>query len=310
MKISFWSTKAQVSLLVGLASPFIFQSNKIGAMIHPAANYKVEQSATVSRIIAVQKINPTTVEIVYENNQRLTLDFYGNHIFRMFQDIHGGIIRDPEAKPEAKILVEQPRKAVNELEVEDDGSKATITTRDIVFSIDKHSSQFSILNRITNKVVVESLKPIAFESKQVTLTLKENKDEYFFGGGVQNGRFSHKGRAIAIENQNSWTDGGVASPTPYFWSTNGYGFMWHTFKKGNYAFGAKTKGTVKLSHDTDYLDVFFMINNGTVPLLKDFYQLTGNIIEIFGKRMKREFCLKMENAIKKAKRKMAVQKNH
>lgn len=278
MKISFWSTKAQVSLLVGLASPFIFQSNKIGAMIRPAANYKVEQSATVSRIIAVQKINPTTVEIVYENNQRLTLDFYGNHIFRMFQDIHGGIIRDPEAKPEAKILVEQPRKAVNELEVEDDGSKATITTRDIVFSIDKHSSQFSILNRITNKVVVESLKPIAFESKQVTLTLKENKDEYFFGGGVQNGRFSHKGRAIAIENQNSWTDGGVASPTPYFWSTNGYGFMWHTFKKGNYAFGAKTKGTVKLSHDTDYLDVFFMINNGPVPLLKDFYQLTGNPI--------------------------------
>jgi len=278
MKISFWSTKAQVSLLVGLASPFIFQSNKVGAMTYPAANYKVEQSATVSKIIAVQKINPTTVEIVYENNQRLTLDFYGNHIFRMFQDIHGGIIRDPEAKPDAKILVEQPRKAVNGLEVKDEGNRATITTKDIVFSIDKQTTQFSILNRITNKVVVESLKPIDFEPKQVTLELKENKDEYFFGGGVQNGRFSHKGKIIAIENQNSWTDGGVASPTPYFWSTNGYGFMWHTFKKGNYAFGAKTKGTIKLSHDTDYLDVFFMINDGTVPLLNDFYQLTGNPI--------------------------------
>ncbi|ULT22955.1 DUF4968 domain-containing protein [Sphingobacterium sp. E70] len=225
-------------------------------MASTVAYYQIEQRSTVSKIIAVQKINPTTVEIVYDNNQRLTLDFYGNHIFRMFQDIHGGIIRDPEAKPDAKILVEEPRKAVDNLEVKDDGSKAIITTKDIIFSIDKQTSQFSILNRNTNKVVVESLKPIAFESKQVSLELKENKDEYFFGGGVQNGRFSHKGKAIAIENQNSWTDGGVASPTPYFWSTNGYGFMWHTFKKGNYAFGTKPKGTVKLTHDTDYLDVF------------------------------------------------------
>ncbi|MDR2274675.1 MAG: discoidin domain-containing protein [Sphingobacterium sp.] len=278
MKISFWSTKAQVSLLVGLASPFIFQSNKVSAISSLAANHRIEQTTTVPKIIAVQKINPTTVEIVYDNNQRLTLDFYGNHIFRMFQDIRGGIIRDPEAKPEAKILVEQPRKKVEELAVKDEGNNATITTKEIVFSIDKQTSQFNILNRSTNRVVVESLRPITFESKQVTLELKENKDEYFFGGGVQNGRFSHKGKIIAIENQNSWTDGGVASPTPYFWSTSGYGFMWHTFKKGSYAFGAKAKGTVKLSHDTDYLDVFFMINDGTVPLLNDFYQLTGNPI--------------------------------
>ena len=44
---------------------------------------------------------------------------------------------------------------------------------------------------------------------------------------VQNGRFSHKGKVIAIDNQNSWTDGGVASPTPFYLSTNGYGMMWY-----------------------------------------------------------------------------------
>lgn len=86
------------------------------------------------------------------------------------------------------------------------------------------------------------------------------------------GRFSHKGKAIAIENQNSWTDGGVASPTPFYWSTNGYGFMWYTFKQGKYDFGATEKNTVKLSHDTDYLDVFYMINDSPVALLNDFYQ--------------------------------------
>jgi len=278
MKISFWSTKAQVSLLMGLASPFIFQPSRVDAKVSTINYYNTMGRDHGNRIITIQKINPTTVEIVYDNGQRLTLDFYGNHIFRMFQDVHGGIIRDPEAKPEAKILVEQPRKTVTGLEVKDGGNKVSISTNDILFSMDKQTSQFSILNRKTNKIVVESLKPVVFEDKQVSLELKENADEYFFGGGVQNGRFSHKGKVIAIENQNSWTDGGVASPTPYYWSTKGYGFMWHTFKMGSYAFGAKTAGTVKLAHDTDYLDVFFMVGDGIVPLLNDFYQLTGNPI--------------------------------
>ena len=280
MKISFWSTRTRVILLIGLASPFVFQSVKLNAYTNNEGQYNTLSSEVKNKIVAVQKINPTTVEVVYDNKHRLTLDFYGDHIFRMFQDVKGGIIRDPEAKPQAEILVKQPRRKIGEIDVKDEGDRLDITTAAILFSIDKETSRFSILNRKTDKVVVESLQPIIFEDKQVSLELKESDDEYFFGGGVQNGRFSHKGKTIAIENQNSWTDGGVASPTPYFWSTNGYGFMWHTFKKGRYTFGAKAKGTVRLTHDTDYLDVFFMINEGVVPLLNDFYQLTGNPILI------------------------------
>ncbi|MGN6543400.1 MAG: TIM-barrel domain-containing protein, partial [Ginsengibacter sp.] len=67
-----------------------------------------------------------------------------------------------------------------------------------------------------------------------------------------------------------------ASPTPFYWSTNGYGVMFYTFKKGNYDFGSKEKGIVKLSHETNYLDVFYMIDDGAVALLNDYYQLTGN----------------------------------
>ena len=31
-----------------------------------------------------------------------------------------------------------------------------------------------------------------------------------------------------------------------------------------------------MSHDTNYLDLFIMVNDGAVALLNDFYQLTGN----------------------------------
>ena len=88
--------------------------------------------------------------------------------------------------------------------------------------------------------------------------------------------FSHKGKSIRIVNTNQWTDGGVASPTPFYWSTEGYGVMWYTFRPGLYDFGATDKGVVKLSHEENYLDVFFMVDEEPVALLNDFYQLTGN----------------------------------
>lgn len=235
----------------------------------------VSEQQTLS-ITGARKINPSTVEIIFSDNQRMTLDFYGENIFRMFQDKNGGILRDPQAEPEAKILVENPRRPLAQLDVTDENGVIRIATPRIKIQFDKTTSLFQVMNASDNSVIFEEVEPLQFEKKKVTMTLKENPQEYFYGGGVQNGRFSHKGKAISIENQNSWTDGGVASPTPFYWSTNGYGMMWYTFKKGKYDFGAKDKRLVRLSHDTDYLDVFFMVSPDAVALLNDFYQLTGH----------------------------------
>lgn len=234
----------------------------------------------VPKLVSVVKINPTTVEVLFSNQQRMTLDFYGENIFRMFQDNAGGILRDPQAKPDAKILVSQPRKEVSKLDVQDNAGAATITTDKIKVEFGKNTALMKVTNLETGAIVLEETEPALFEKERVTLKLKEHPQEYFYGGGVQNGRFSHKGKTISIENQNSWTDGGVASPNPFYWSTNGYGLMWHTFKRGVYDFGREEKGIVKLFHQTDYLDLFLMVNEGAVPLLNDFYQLTGNPVLI------------------------------
>ena len=266
--------KGKKAALLALAFPLVLA----GAPVQAAQRtYVASETALPSpQIVGIKRLNPTAVEVLFANNQRMTLDFYGDNIFRIFQDNAGGIIRNPEAKPEAQILVDNPRMSLSKLDIDDNGSTISITTGHISIQIDKATSLLKITNLKTGKVVVEELAPVSFEKDKVTITLKENPKEYFYGGGVQNGRFSHKGKAIAIENQNSWTDGGVASPTPFYWSTNGYGVMWHTFKKGKYDFGAEEKGKVKLSHETDYLDVFYMVSDGAVALLNDFYQLTGN----------------------------------
>lgn len=238
-----------------------------------SASVRQEQT---SGILRAEKINPTTVDVLFANQQRMTIDFYGENIFRVFQDNSGGIIRDPKAKPEAQILVDQPRRKVSGLSVDEKDGYITLTTAQVRIELNKQTGLMKVFNPLTGKCVIEEIAPVVFGPKEVTVTLKENPEEYFYGGGVQNGRFSHKGKVIAIENQNSWTDGGVASPAPFYWSTNGYGMMWYTFRKGEYDFGATEKNIVKLSHNSSYLDIFYMVNDGVVSLLNDFYQLTGN----------------------------------
>ena len=275
MKRLMANRKQKKTFLIALALPFL---SLPAPLIATTKNIKSQPVITrqTQTIAGLQQINPTTVDVLFSNNQRMTFDFYGDNIFRVFQDNQGGILREPEAKPAAQILVKNPRRPISKLEFQDEKGQVIILTGKIKLQLDKTTALLKVTDLTTNRIAFEEVQPVAYEKGKTILTLKENPDEYFYGGGVQNGRFSHKGKAIAIENQNSWTDGGVASPTPFYWSTNGYGFMWYTFKQGKYDFGAAEKGIVKLSHETNYLDAFYMVSDNPVALLNDFYQLTGN----------------------------------
>ncbi|MCM1109503.1 MAG: DUF5110 domain-containing protein [Clostridium sp.] len=260
--------------LLALALPLAGTPAVVQARSVAVQTAAAEAALTVQ---GVQVINPTTVEIRYSDGSRMTVDFYGDRIFRLFQDKNGGIVRDPKASPEARILTAQPRRALSAaVSVEEGGDAVAVLSEQIRLEIDKKTTCFRLVDRATGRVVTESVRPVEFTKNKVTLALRQTPGEYFYGGGVQNGRFSHRGKSIAIENTNNWTDGGVASPTPFYWSTGGYGVMWHTFAKGRYDFGAAEANTVLLSHDTDYLDLFLMADDGAVALLNDFYQLTGH----------------------------------
>ena len=221
------------------------------------------------------RINPTTVEIIFANQRRVAVDFYGENIFRVFEDHNDGVMRDPEAKPTARILVDNPRTKVNDLRVKDQDGEIILSTAKAKIIFNKTTGLFKIENAENGKTVVTQNAPSQFTPEKVTLSLQEQPNEYYFGGGVQNGRFSHKGEKIEIVNTNNWVDGGVASPAPFYWSTAGYGFMWYTFVPGLYDFGSTQKGCVQLSHESKNLDVFFMVGEKPTDILAEYYQLTG-----------------------------------
>uniref|UniRef100_UPI004038EA1F TIM-barrel domain-containing protein n=1 Tax=Prevotellamassilia timonensis TaxID=1852370 RepID=UPI004038EA1F len=254
-----------------------------GVQALPLASGLVQNSAVTQTAAAssnpiknVAKINPTTVEVTYADGKQLTVDFYGDNIFRLFRDDNGGVVRDPQATPPAKILVENARRSTQSVDLRNESNGVVISTPRIAVRFDKQTGLMTVVDTKSGETVVESVAPVSFDKNSTTLTLKAQSGEYFYGGGVQNGRFSHKGKSIAIENTNNWVDGGVASPTPFYWSTGGYGVMWNTFKPGRYDFGATEEGKVILSHQEDYLDAFIMVDKQPVDLLNDFYQLTGN----------------------------------
>ncbi len=228
------------------------------------------------RPIGLRQLNATSVELLLSNSSIVTIDFYGENIFRLFRDDSGGIVRDPEAKPEAQILVPQARRELSKLSLQENDTYYSVSSKNICVQWNKSNYLMSIKDLRTGDMVVEEVAPILLDKERFSISLKAHSGEYFYGGGVQNGRFSHRGKKIYIENQNSWTDGGVASPSPFYWSTKGYAVMFYTFKKGMYDFDANNNNVVTLTHDSSYIDMFYMIDEGAVALLNDYYQLTGN----------------------------------
>ena len=93
----------------------------LSAQVNTPVQTAFVKAGTPTCIKAAKKINPTTVEMTYMDGKRLTLDFYGENIVRLFRDDNGGILRDPKATPQAQILVGTARRNTGGVEVKTEG---------------------------------------------------------------------------------------------------------------------------------------------------------------------------------------------
>jgi alpha-glucosidase (family GH31 glycosyl hydrolase) len=96
----------------------------------------------------------------------------------------------------------------------------------------------------------------------------------FYGGGTQNGIVSLNDRLIEIKNENRWSLGGVSSPIPFFWSTDGYGILVNSFTQGEYDFSEPHRG-VLLKHADPVCDLYLLLAPSPAGLIHAYQQLTG-----------------------------------
>ncbi|KAJ3240813.1 hypothetical protein HDU81_002666 [Chytriomyces hyalinus] len=138
-------------------------------------------------------------------------------------------------------------------------AKSVITFGQYNVNIGMNPFLFSITNGSTGAVLAES-KPLVISSPSAsgpyttTQTLQQGMTEQFFGGGMQNGRFTHRGNTIEIKVNYKWDDGGNPNAVPFYMTTAGYAIFRNTFTAGMYDF----KAPVTTSHEESQYDAPFL----------------------------------------------------
>ena len=117
--------------------------------------------------------------------------------------------------------------------------------------------------------------PLEFSENETREFLAENQNEFFYGGGLQNGYFSHKGHKIAIKHDQITGKGGVIMPVPFFWSNAGYGELRNTTAAGSYDFGKTQRGVTILAHQDAVFDTFYFLGATPKEILQRYFTLTG-----------------------------------
>lgn len=236
-----------------------------------------------STIGGVQSYTQSGNKVTFEmtTGEKVRVSFLENDIFRIYMDPEGDFQEDPtpNSKDHITKIIDKTEDEYNKVApTVENGSIIKVSTDAIELRIEKETGKMELFNKITNKIIWKEAEPLKYKSNETIQTLETNDNEYFYGGGQQNGRFSHKGKTINIKNENNWVDGGVSSPTPFYFSTNGYGVMRHTFKPGQYAFDSTEKGKVITKHEEKRFDAYYFVDDTPTKIINKFTDLTGKPI--------------------------------
>ena len=239
----------------------------------------------VSSVTSASK-DANSVTLTLEAGERIRFTFLEGNVFRMYMAAPGEEFQEyptPNSSDHLATITEKSDAEyytdykVDPQLIEDDATVTMMAEGGITITVDKASAMMTVTNA-QGETVVKEAAPIQYREGSTIQTLATSPDEYFYGGGTQNGRFSHKGEVISISNTNNWVDGGVASPNPFYWSTKGYGVVRNTWKPGSYDFTSNE--TITTTHNEERFDAYFFIDDSAEGILKDYYELTGNPTEL------------------------------
>ncbi|CAK1589684.1 unnamed protein product [Parnassius mnemosyne] len=247
----------------------------------------MESAEDLNVISGIQSITKRDEDylINFKTGEKAKIYIINNHVFRYYVSPTGVFLDYPmpnNAGDVAKITVKDvadydketfKKSCVNEL-----NKYYQIDINKVQILFDKIKATMTVFDKRTKKEVLKESSALLYSDDKSIQSLHQSKDEYFFGGGMQNGRFSHKGNIIHILNTNNWVDGGVTSPCPFYWSSKGYGVLRNTWQPGVYDFGSKSPSKIVTTHNEDHFDAFFIINSQPREILHEYYELTGQPI--------------------------------
>lgn len=246
-----------------------------GALVTGGAQASAEPTAGDTALGAVTRFAAAKATYTLTAGEaKVRIVFLKDDVFRLWL-APDGTFTDPASTPPSdpnapastivtKTDYPQPRTSWR-----DRGSYYSLTTDKIEVRANKSPLRFS-LYRSTGQLVWAEAEPLSWTDSSTTQQLSRGASEQFFGGGMQNGRFSHRDQTIKISRDFNWEDGGNPNASPYYMSTAGYGVLRNTFRPGSYSFTAP----VATTHDETRFDAYYFVGDLKTSLDR-YTELTG-----------------------------------
>ncbi len=196
---------------------------------------------------------------------RFKIIFYQDDIFRIWMAPDGEFNNPAGDDIVVSYAVKNPT-----LTTTDKGAYYCIKSKSCVVRVYKQPLRFAMYDENDRREIWEESRPISFGAR-TTQSMKRQPDEYFYGGGMQNGYFSHRGSNLLIEKGGGWDNGGRPNPAPFYMSTSGYGAFRNTFDTGMYSF----KEDMVFTHNENRFDCFYFYGPSLKEILNGYTQTTG-----------------------------------
>jgi alpha-glucosidase (family GH31 glycosyl hydrolase) len=210
-------------------------------------------------------VEDNTVEISCDI-PKVRVIFYKEDMFRIWLAPNGNF-----SNPAGDHIVVSYDFPLIDMETSDEGDYYQISSNALELRAYKNPLRFALYESDGQTMIWNETQGLDYGTRTFQY-LEPSDDEYFYGGGMQNGYFSHKGNKIKISKETSnWDDGAVPNPVPFYMSTHGYGAFRNTFAPGEYDF----RNTTAVSHNENRFDCFYFYGPSLKEVLNGYTELTG-----------------------------------
>ncbi len=203
-------------------------------------------------------------------SSKVKVIFYADDIFRIWLAPNGTF-----TNPAGDQIVVGFDYPAFEIQWSEEDEYYRMETQECVLRAYKSPLKFALYDADEN-VIWEEVQPLAHGAGKAYQSLTRKENEYYYGGGMHIGAFSHRNQRLRIEkyipNYGDWNlEGTVPNPAPFFMSTEGFGAFRNTFAPGIYDF----KETVDLIHDESRFDSYYFVGESMKDVLDGYTQITG-----------------------------------
>jgi len=208
------------------------------------------------------------VEIATADGSRIRVIFYRPDIFRIWVG-PGGAFSDPAGEASTPIVVFKGGPI--SVEMKDEKDYYRLESAECVLRIYKAPCRFALYKKDNATLVFEESAALTIGEKTTVQTLGRNKDDFFYGCGMQNGHFNHNDRIVKIASEADWEEGDHPNAVPFYMTLKGYGAFRNTYAGGTYVFGEP----VTTTHAENRFDCFYFYGPSLKKIIDGYTLITG-----------------------------------